>query len=659
VTEGRRAVSLALYQPLNYSLAQIRLLELLPGDDGDKLQCRLRLSHSLYEGGYEALSYVWGDSTNEMKAILVNDTIMEITLNLEMALHCLRYKDKSRTLWIDAVCINQNDHTEKNHQVSLMSDIYSRADRVVVFLGSEDHCSEVFDYFDAISIAVDNGSPLPTSNSSELLLAFRRLLLKPWWLRVWVIQEFALASNDPILGCGRRWTTASTFITGFDALARDFHFQDPLIERELQDVSAVSILKLMHSRAGLLHWPASKNWIDLSMLVRISRPHDSTDPRDKIFALNGLMMEPFRTVLAPDYCQSLRTVYTEMTTLLLCIERWGQIYELLPINANKELPSWVPDFSQHHFDDWRGIASIAKTTQTLTTREIDCCVTMGTLNIRGVDLDTIETIIEVNETDVISVLRILFNVESTIPQEHQKEDHKTGLQYSPRESMGDSLLKLATGLNLTLENFLMASTKKSTRAVRLIGGLSQKGSMSKSDLAKLLDLQDNTLDLEEEEEEEEHQPHLVTLTRDLDAREPAQEQEELSQLKQLETLHLLEEENRRLKEELRRYEEDPLLNEERILRMASHFVGDFLSPAFHSTIFITKLGWLGIGDHGLKKGDKVSILFGIPIPIVLRSGSAPCYHTMVGKARVSGIMNGELMKLVDDGSLKGRLFHVR
>jgi hypothetical protein len=94
-------------------------------------------------------------------------------------------------------------------------------------------------------------------------------------------------------------------------------------------------------------------------------------------------------------------------------------------------------------------------------------------------------------------------------------------------------------------------------------------------------------------------------------------------------------------------------------QVTSHFVGDFFSPAFHSTIFITKLGWLGIGDPGLKKEDKGSIFFGIPIPIVLHSGSAPCYHVMVGKARVSGIMNGELMKLVDDRSLKGRLFHIR
>jgi Heterokaryon incompatibility protein (HET) len=310
VTERERAVSLALYKPLNYSFAQIRLLELLPGCYEDQIRCRLHAPGSLYGGGYEALSYVWGDPMNEMKEILVDDTNARITPNLDTALHCIRDKDKSRYLWIDAVCINQNDHREKNHQVKLMSDIYSRADRVLVFLGLEDGCSEAFDYFDAVSKARDNDSPLPTNNSSKLLLAFWKLLSKPWWSRVWVIQEFVLATTEPFIGCGRRWTTASAFIAGLVALPKAIDFQNPIFMLELHNVSIVSLLRLIRSRLGLLSHVALKHGADLSSLVTISQFHNSTDQRDKIFALNSLMMEPFRTVLAPDYSLSLRTVYT-------------------------------------------------------------------------------------------------------------------------------------------------------------------------------------------------------------------------------------------------------------------------------------------------------------------------------------------------------------
>ena len=321
----------------------------------------------------------------------------------------------------------------------------------------------------------------------------------------------------------------------------------------------------------------------------------------------------------------------------------------------------------------------------LTPREIDCWVIMGTLNIRGVDVDTIETIFEVDEVDPINLPRIFYTIESSIPQEH-KEGHESDLPQRLRELPRESLLKLVSPWDVGLETFLMMSTKKSPRADNLISSLSPARPMSKSDLAKLIALHDGTLD-----HDEGYQPELDNPTRDLDVqgvenkvqRGEAHDHEqqkylekeisetanfptiqnkldkELRRLEDLETLRRLGEENHHLEEELRRFTEDPLHSEEHRLRTVSHYVKDILSPALHCTVFITKLGLLGVGDPGLKKGDKVTILFGIPMPIILRSSSAPCYHTMVGKAGVGEIMNGELMKYIDDGLLKERLFHIR
>jgi hypothetical protein len=85
------------------------------------------------EAMFEALSYVWGDDAPFDK-ISVNDGYIYIRQNLSIALRCLRHASQSRVLWIDAICINQEDLDEKNAQVSLMHKIYSQAQDVVIFL---------------------------------------------------------------------------------------------------------------------------------------------------------------------------------------------------------------------------------------------------------------------------------------------------------------------------------------------------------------------------------------------------------------------------------------------------------------------------------------------------------------------------------------------
>ena len=87
-------------------------------------------------GSYEALSYVWGDGS-EKTPIQINGSTLEVGTNLRLALFNLREPNKPRTLWIDAICINQDDISERNQQVTIMGDIYSRARRTVVWLCDE------------------------------------------------------------------------------------------------------------------------------------------------------------------------------------------------------------------------------------------------------------------------------------------------------------------------------------------------------------------------------------------------------------------------------------------------------------------------------------------------------------------------------------------
>ena len=85
---------------------------------------------------YEALSYVWGDRESP-KTISIDGCVQEVTENLEAALQQLRLSDAPRRLWVDALCINQEDSKEKSHQIQKMRHIYRRASGVLVWLGNE------------------------------------------------------------------------------------------------------------------------------------------------------------------------------------------------------------------------------------------------------------------------------------------------------------------------------------------------------------------------------------------------------------------------------------------------------------------------------------------------------------------------------------------
>ncbi|KAK4112968.1 HET-domain-containing protein, partial [Canariomyces notabilis] len=113
---------------------KIRLLSVLPGVGEEVIRCTLRIATLLDLDSYEAMSYEWGEP-GLGRTILVNDSEFEVGENLFQALRHLRLPDSARVLWIDAICINQSDLRERNHQVQQMADVYSRAQQVIAWIG--------------------------------------------------------------------------------------------------------------------------------------------------------------------------------------------------------------------------------------------------------------------------------------------------------------------------------------------------------------------------------------------------------------------------------------------------------------------------------------------------------------------------------------------
>lgn len=131
------------------SLDTIRVLHLQPGSGHGLIHCALQeLPLDKVEGKYESISYVWGQQ-DIRDTIICDGHPLQVTNNLEHALRNFRLKHESRTLWVDAVCINQEDGIEKSLQVRKMGEIFRKAKQVLCWLG-EDNEQKAEDCFGLI-----------------------------------------------------------------------------------------------------------------------------------------------------------------------------------------------------------------------------------------------------------------------------------------------------------------------------------------------------------------------------------------------------------------------------------------------------------------------------------------------------------------------------
>lgn len=180
------------------------MLSLLPGLDDNEIRCTLSKialngRDARQRQSYEALSYTWG--SGECVPILVNAKTVFITANLSAAMRRLRSQHKPRSLWIDALCINQMDFTERSGQVKLMGDIFGNAIGVIVWLGDvrgvnwilpdEDHV--IYETAQGESRSYRSPESRPLGSLDLSLTELQRCALhsvlhgtRPrWWERTW------------------------------------------------------------------------------------------------------------------------------------------------------------------------------------------------------------------------------------------------------------------------------------------------------------------------------------------------------------------------------------------------------------------------------------------------------------------------------------------
>jgi Heterokaryon incompatibility protein (HET) len=207
----------------------IRLLRLLPGDDLETIQCSLEpcTLDAVEHIDYEAISYTWG-ILGHSASIKLEGFLLPIQANLHAFLRVLQLRNTPRILWVDAICIDQNDVQDKNVQVPLMEKIYSRASKVLVWLGPHRDGSElVFDFCNQSERPPPGHelySPTKATHDIEGMRsgdvisdAIEALFYREYWQRSWIIQEVLLARRLTI-HCGNSNTSWESLVAARDWL---------------------------------------------------------------------------------------------------------------------------------------------------------------------------------------------------------------------------------------------------------------------------------------------------------------------------------------------------------------------------------------------------------------------------------------------------------
>ena len=322
--------------------AHIRLIHLNVGARNDGLSIRIQENVFVETAPvYEALSYTWGDSKKE-RSISCGSESIAITANLATALVHLRNTDEPRTLWIDQICINQDDVHERNKQVALMHRIYSKAESVVIWLGEEGPDDGMA--FRFVPVLLSYLPPLSAGHGatrqglvarqalpivgSPAWIALSRVFSRPYFRRSWIIQEVALARHA-VVHCG-------PYVIDWDLFAAASAYQMGQLASDAENAhdAVAAIMELNRNDNG-----RGNNLVDALFM---SYRFNCTDPRDKIFAMLGLAQG---LVLQPDYNSSVEDVYLQTTQFLLVA--LGNLDILCCVSHPKRvatLPSWVPDW---------------------------------------------------------------------------------------------------------------------------------------------------------------------------------------------------------------------------------------------------------------------------------------------------------------------------
>ena len=344
----------------------IRLLRIEKNDDGvfvGKLK-RFPLAGIPH---YFTASYVWGERKYSATSIKVRNGSIPVLASLAPFLNMITNHGDFKTSdwwWIDSLCINLEDAQEREKQVRIMADIYKGARRAIIWLGETKeegsdctHAIEFLYYLSTLQTAF-NGDDVAMRTSlenpefAEKCAAITNLFARPWWTRVWTLQEFVLP-KEAKLYCGRASITRGKFKSAIYSIflcsTISSEFEHELVPRRLFDGA--------FNRRRIHQWhtkPASIG-INLVAIMAYLGNHMATDSRDRIYSVLGLITERDRALIGPaEYRTSVDQQFAKLVRsfwevhgsldIVCFVHLFSREAATRDADPDVAVPTWAPDW---------------------------------------------------------------------------------------------------------------------------------------------------------------------------------------------------------------------------------------------------------------------------------------------------------------------------
>ena len=343
---------------------ELRYVVLKAGQLGSPIRITLLTSNFSQSTAYEALSYAWGEPIySESIEVQTHDgTVVghKVTKSLSVALKHLRDSVNDRTLWIDALSINQGDLGERSNQVSKMHDIFHRASNVCIWLGDQADDSNAAMDFIAQILDFSTHSRSITNRVKARTVALSKLLARPWFSRRWVVQEIALARKATV-HCGTEsipWTEFADAVALFGTIRNEVvKHMSPAQAYELGETYALGAASLIDISSNIyrkdhVRGQIQERLLNLESLLTKLPMFDVSDARDAVYATITLAKDTFGNESIPvDYTMPPVKLFAIVTKFV--IEKSGSLDIICcpwaPRHAYLTLPSWIPTVANYPY----------------------------------------------------------------------------------------------------------------------------------------------------------------------------------------------------------------------------------------------------------------------------------------------------------------------
>ena len=348
----------ALNTHLNYqytslsSKSSIRLVQLSSRDDISTQvnnqahpQCEIIQASLDDHPVYETVSYVWGSLTPRLPVLLPGGKCVNVTKNLYTALQRFLPAHGKRRLWVDQLCINQCNLSERSQQVKLMARIFQQARRTNVWLGEESNdMMSAFKHIEFMKTLKKHPRWKEPANDSHLTWLqdaiksdgnchyfMQFIKSNQWFMRIWVFQEIVVSKNITMV-CGSMHCSWDEML---NAMSLQIIKTENCIGDGFIQLNAMREHRQTYQEGGTLSLSP--------LLLNVNRQFRCTDPRDKVYALLGFIPQGFNFDIRIDYAAPVSDTYANATRKIIESTHSLNMFYCLVERSNPSVPSWVPD----------------------------------------------------------------------------------------------------------------------------------------------------------------------------------------------------------------------------------------------------------------------------------------------------------------------------